>query len=252
METELTGIWEEMEFEPGLDLQRVSLRQGAAGELMIMLESALLPELTIEADISVVHLLDHEVVVMAGDSYLHPVVNGKSFQVSANAFFQVNTLVAGKMVMHLLNHLPISTHTTLLDLYCGVGLFSAFFAGQVEQLIGIELSQAACDDFCVNLDPFENVALYQAPVEEVLPLLDYQPEVVILDPPRSGLDKRVLDALQRLSPNHIAYVSCDPSTLARDANRLVNKGYQLKEVTPFDMFPQTHHIESISIFEHIR
>jgi 23S rRNA (uracil1939-C5)-methyltransferase len=85
--------------------------------------------------------------------------------------------------------------------------------------------------------------------EDVIPYLDVQPEVVLVDPPRTGLDKRVIDGILRLNPRVIAYVSCDPSTLARDAARLIAGDYHLKDVTPFDLFPQTYHIESISIFE---
>jgi 23S rRNA (uracil1939-C5)-methyltransferase len=99
------------------------------------------------------------------------------------------------------------------------------------------------------LDEFDNVKLYEAPAEEVLPALDVKPDIVIVDPPRLGLEKRALEALLRLGPLWIAYVSCDPSTLARDAARLESGGYRLVQVTPFDLFPQTYHIESISIFK---
>ena len=94
--------------------------------------------------------------------------------------------------------------------------------------------------------------LYEGLAEEILPALTGQiqsPTHVVVDPPRAGLDKNVIDAILKLSPQVIAYVSCDPSTLARDAARLINGGYWLKEVTPFDLFPQTYHIESISLFE---
>jgi 23S rRNA (uracil1939-C5)-methyltransferase len=94
--------------------------------------------------------------------------------------------------------------------------------------------------------------LYEGEAEEILPGLVAQIanlRYAIVDPPRAGLDRRVLDALIALRPRVIAYVSCDPSTLARDAKRLIEGGYVLKQVTPFDLFPQTYHIESISIFE---
>ena len=165
--------------------------------------------------------------------------------------------MAEKMVKHVLTNLPVSTATHLLDVYCGVGLFSAFFAPRVATVTGIESAPTACEDFALNLDEFENVALYEAAAEDVLPLLDLRPDVVLLDPPRAGLDRRALDAVLKMAPATIAYVSCDPSTLARDAARLVSisstqgisGGYRLTDVTPFDLFPQTFHIESISIFE---
>ncbi len=249
MESPLDSLWQSLKFEPGLGLERVSLRMGMGGELMMMLESPTPPELEIDTDISVVHLLGEEALVMAGDDHQVMEVNERPFRVSAGSFFQVNTPVAGKMVAHLLERLPVSEQTVMLDLYCGAGLFSAFFAGRVKQLVGMEASNPACEDFSANLDEFDNVELYQAAVEEALPHVEIRPEVVILDPPRAGLDRRVIDALIKMAPQQVAYVSCDPSTLARDASRLLAGGYQLVEVTPFDMFPQTQHIESISIFE---
>ena len=249
MESPLDSLWQSLKFEPGLGLERVSLRVGMGGELMMMLESPTPPELEIDTDISVVHLLGEEALVMAGDDHQVMEVNERPFRVSAGSFFQVNTPMAGKMVAHLLERLPVSEQTVMLDLYCGAGLFSAFFAGRVKQLVGMEASNPACEDFSANLDEFDNVELYQAAVEEALPHVEIRPEVVILDPPRAGLDRRVIDALIKMAPQQVAYVSCDPSTLARDASRLLAGGYQLVEVTPFDMFPQTQHIESISIFE---
>lgn len=250
-EARLNELWPNLEFDPGLELERVSLRVGMDDEAMLVLESgdSQPPELELETDLSVVHLTGDDLVVMAGEDAIHMSVKEHVFRVSAASFFQVNTVMAGEMVEHLLAHLPVSSSTTLLDVYCGVGLFSAFFAGRVGRLIGIEASPSACEDFSTNLDEFENVELYQAPAEAVLPGLDVLPDVVILDPPRAGLDKSMIEALLAKAPALIAYVSCDPSTLGRDAARLLAGGYQLIQVTPFDLFPQTYSIESISIFE---
>jgi 23S rRNA (uracil1939-C5)-methyltransferase len=137
----------------------------------------------------------------------------------------------------------------VLDVYCGVGLFSAFFATQAARLIGIESSPSACQDFAANLDEFDHVELYEGLAQDILPALNFRADIAIVDPPRAGLDKNALDALIKLKPAVLAYVSCDPATLARDAARLISGGYRLKQVTPFDLFPQTYHIESISIFE---
>jgi 23S rRNA (uracil1939-C5)-methyltransferase len=219
---------------------------------MLTLESDQLeaPELELEAGISVVHLSEKDALVMAGEDHLYMQVLDREFRVSAGSFFQVNTVMAEKMVEHLLDKLPLPAKT-ILDVYCGVGLFSAFLAPRCERLIGIESSPIASEDFTFNLDEFDHVELYEGAAEDVIPGLVEQfgnLPYVLLDPPRAGVDKRALDAIRQLEPEVIAYVSCDPSTLARDAARLVAGGYRLAEVTPFDLFPQTYHIESISIF----
>jgi 23S rRNA (uracil1939-C5)-methyltransferase len=255
-EPPINSTWPQLEFEPGALIERVSLRTGADEDLMLILESEDLeaPEMELEAGISVVHLTEEDALVMAGEDYVFMQVLGRGFRISAGSFFQVNTVMAEKMVEHLLGRLPLPAKT-VLDVYCGAGLFSAFLAPKCKRLIGIESSPSACEDFAVNLDEFDHVELYEGAAEDILPALvaqivnlrNEQP-IVLLDPPRAGLDKRALDGIRQLAPQLIAYVSCDPSTLARDAARLVSGGYRLLEVTPFDLFPQTYHIESISVF----
>ena len=250
-ETAINALWPQLEFEPGTNIERVSLRAGKENDLMLILESDSpeSPELEIEAGISVAHLFDENTLVIAGNDYIVISVLGRDFRVSAGSFFQVNTVMAEKMVQHLLTSLPVSLSATLLDVYCGVGLFSAFLAPKCKKVIGVESSPSACEDFAVNLDEFDNVELYEGLAEEIIPHLEAKPDIILVDPPRAGLEKRVVDGILKLNPRMISYVSCDPSTLARDAKRLIEGGYQLKQVTPFDLFPQTYHIESISIFE---
>jgi 23S rRNA (uracil1939-C5)-methyltransferase len=255
-ETGVNAFWPELQFESNKAVDRVSLRSGLDEELMVVLESESpeTPELEIEADVSVVHLFDEHAVVIAGQDNLIFKILGKDFRVSAASFFQVNTKMAEKMVEHLVSRLPVTASTTLLDVYCGVGLFSKFFAANCQQVIGIETSESACEDFTVNLDEFDNVELYEGEAEEILPGLAGRLDsstYAIVDPPRAGIERYALDAILSIKPQIIAYVSCDPSTLARDAARLIVGGYRLVDVTPFDLFPQTYHIESISIFETI-
>ena len=253
-EAGIDAFWPNLQFESNKDVERVSLRVGRDEELMVALESESpeTPEFEIEANVSVVHLFDEHAVVIAGQDNLIFNILGKDFQVSAASFFQVNTKMAEKMVGYIITQLPVSPSMTLLDVYCGVGLFSKFFAPKCQTVIGIETSESACEDFAVNLDEFDNVELYEGAAEEVLPGLAGRLDsstFVIVDPPRAGIERHTLDALIQIQPQMIAYVSCDPSTLGRDAARLINGGYRLVEVTPFDLFPQTYHIESISIFE---
>ncbi len=248
----LNDIWPRLEFEPVPGIERIGLRVGAGEDVQLILTSSLLeiPEISIEElPISAVHLSPAGAVVMAGSAFTMMQVLGRSFRVSASSFFQVNTLMAAALVEHILEHLDLSSKTTVLDVYCGVGLFSAFLAPQVGRLIGIEASPAACEDFVFNLDEFEHVELYEAPAEAVLPILDVSPDIVLVDPPRTGLNRKCLDAILAIQPSRLVYVSCDPATLARDARRLVKGGYTLNQITPFDLFPQTYHIESISFWD---
>ncbi len=261
-EVAVNGLWPQLEFDPDVDIQRVSLRAGLDDDILLALESdsPAPPELELEAGISVTHIYEDNTLVLAGDDHIFIRVLERDFKVSAASFFQVNTKMAEKMVEHLLAALPVSSTDILLDLYCGVGLFSAFFASRVGRVIGVESSPSACEDFVVNLDEFENVELFEGATEEILPglvgrivpstsLRTSNPPYAFVDPPRAGLERRVLDALLALQPRVLAYISCDPATLARDAKRLIEGGYVLKQVTPFDLFPQTYHIESIAIFE---
>ena len=252
-EESINSLWPQLEFEPGTNIERVSVRAGKENDLMLVLESDSpeSPELEIEAGISVAHVFEDHTVVIAGNDHVVISVLGRDFRVSAASFFQVNTAMAGKMVDHLLTNFPTTNlpGTTFLDVYCGAGLFSAFLAPKCERLIGIESSPSACEDFSFNLDEFDHVELYEGLAEEVIPHLEAKPDVVLVDPPRAGLEKRVVDGILKLGPQVLAYVSCDPSTLARDARWLIQGGYRLKDVTPFDLFPQTYHIESISLFE---
>ncbi len=234
----------------------MGLRLGAEEEIHLILESQdpSPPEFSIEdLSISAVHLSPAGVVVLAGSEALVMEVRGRYFQVSAGSFFQVNTPMAAALVEGLVNGLSetiaLDSTSTILDVYSGVGLFSAFLAPLVGRLVAVEASASAVEDFTVNLDEFDNVEIYEAPAEVVLPALDIRhPQAIIVDPPRAGLERHALDAILSMQPQVLAYVSCDPSTLSRDARRLVEGGYLLRSITPYDLFPQTYHIESLSFW----
>ena len=250
-EPAINSLWPQLEFEPDTGIRRVSVREGTDDELMLVLDSGLPepPELEIEAGISVVHTFEESSVVIAGEDHISMRVLDRDFHVSAPSFFQVNSNMAEEIIRYLLANLPITPDTNLLDVYCGVGLFSAFLAPGCKRVIGVELSPSACNDYILNLDEFDNVDLYEGRAEDVILHLEVAPDIVLVDPPRAGLERGALDGILRLNPRTVAYVSCDPSTLARDAGRLISGGFRLVDVTPFDLFPQTYHIESVSIFE---
>ncbi len=250
-EAALNEVWPLLDLEPVPGVERVGLRLGRDDEVQLILEGREPEALEFsveELDISAVQLGPGGAMVLAGSETLPMEVLGRPFQVSAGSFFQVNTAMAEAMVQHLLEHLPVSAGDTVLDIYSGVGLFSAFFAERAGRIVAVEVEPSACQDYVVNLDEFDNVELYEAPTEIALGSMDFHPQVAIVDPPRAGLEGAALEALLRQQPQRLAYVSCDPATLARDARRLTAGGYRLAQITPFDLFPQTYHIESISIF----
>ncbi|MDD2695549.1 MAG: class I SAM-dependent RNA methyltransferase [Anaerolineales bacterium] len=253
-EAHINNLWPRLDLEPLPGLERVAIRQGREENLLIVLESqdSQPPELAVEGlPVSVVHASPGGSLVMAGSGYILSDVLGRSFYVSAASFFQVNTAMAEAMVAHVLANLPLQNHPVIIDAYCGVGLFSAFLAPHARRLVGIEASASASADFAVNLDEFDNVELYEAPVEQVLPHLEAPADIILVDPPRSGLGRGVLEALLTLQPATLVYVSCDAATLARDLKQLSQGGYHLVQITPFDLFPQTYHIESISFWERL-
>lgn len=254
-------IWPHLDFVdpdsgvvPGLE--RIQLRAGAGDDLLMVLESnePVPPAFSVDLPISAVFVgpggfEENAPLVLAGEDYLVMEALGRAFRVSAGSFFQVNTAQAENMLGYLLERLALPQEASLLEVYAGVGLFSAFLAPRVTRLAAVESSPSAVDDFAANLDEFNNVELYQGPAEEILPGLEMRPDVVLVDPPRAGLAIPALDALVGMGATRLAYVSCDPATLARDAKRLLAAGYVLESVQPFDMFPQTYHIESVSVFK---
>ena len=250
-EENLNQIWPSLSLEyiPGLD--RINLRSGEEGQdTLIVLESSDPKpiEFTVDISLSAVHQGPGGEIVLAGDDFTIIPIHDIPFVVSAGSFFQVNTRVAELIVDFLLEILPLQDDTLILDVYCGVGLFSAFLAPRVEKVIGIESDPKAGEDFLYNLADYENVEFYDLPAEKVLPFLDITPDIILLDPPRAGISKKVLDSVVALNPELITYISCDPATLARDIDRFQKQGYVLQESTLFDMFPHTFHIESVNMF----
>jgi 23S rRNA (uracil1939-C5)-methyltransferase len=241
-----------LDFEELPGVERIGLRAGMGDDLQIILESSTsyLPEISVEdLDVSVVHLSPDGSLVLAGSPALYYQVRGQIFRVSAGSFFQVNTIMAAAMVEHLLRNLGNRGNLDILEIYSGVGLFSAFLAPYARRLVAIESSTSAGEDFEENLQDFDHVELYEAPAQAVLPILKFKPDLVVVDPPRGGLERKALDGILTIGSPRLVYISCDPATLGRDARRLVAGGYRLAQVALLDLFPHTYSIESISTWE---
>jgi len=231
---------------------RLSLRAGTAtGDQMLIFEMVddLPPSLEIDLPVSCVMLLsDSRHANLIGHNHITETVAGRTYRISAPSFFQVNTVQAAHLVRLVIEYLDLQGDETVLDGYCGVGLFTAHLAERVNLVVGVELAPAAVDDLLENTAELDNVEVIEGPVEAVLPDLDVSFDAVVVDPPRAGVDRFALDALVASHPSRLVYVSCDPATLARDAKRLSRAGYRLVEVQPVDLFPQTYHVESVALF----
>ncbi len=189
------------------------------------------------------------------------ILGGETFRIRPSSFFQTNTAQAEKMAQMVLQGLlSLREHSeeqakklTVVDAYCGVGTFALLLARHVGKVIAIEESASAIKDAQWNLRDVENVEILKGKVEDVLPAIAAGLDGLVIDPPRAGCQQVVLDALIQHPVASIVYVSCDPSTLARDLNILchVHPTYRLRSIQPLDMFPQTAHIECVAVLERI-
>jgi 23S rRNA (uracil1939-C5)-methyltransferase len=189
--------------------------------------------------------------LLLGREYIRESLGGLTFQVSANSFFQTNTVQAERLFAVVEAACGLEGGETVLDLYSGTGAISLLLARRCRWVYGIEVSAAAVDDAVRNAraNGIENCTFLPGEVRHVLPGLmrdGVRAEVVVADPPRAGFHPKALHALAALGPERLVYVSCNPSTLARDLADLVRQGYRLEWVEPVDMFPQTPHIEAVA------
>lgn len=184
--------------------------------------------------------------VPSGQASYHEVLCGRRFRISAASFFQVNTLAAEKIIETVGKRIQGSK--VLVDAYAGVGTFSVVFSDFVEKIIAIEESPAAFEDAMVNLEGRRNVEFWKDKTEEAIFRLNLRPDCVILNPPRVGCRKEVFQAILRLLPARVVYVSCNPAAMAGDIRHLVSR-YRILEIQPIDLFPHTYHVECVATLE---
>jgi 23S rRNA (uracil1939-C5)-methyltransferase len=182
-------------------------------------------------------------------------VKGKEFRVPYSGFFQTNLSLVDELIDTVLQMGDFDVSDTVSDCYCGSGLFSLFLASRVKRVFGIEGDGQSVKCARANLQDHEltNAKFFKGDVEKILRENMIKGKIpvdaVLLDPPRIGCAREVLDAITKIRPAKIVYVSCDPVTQARDIRYLMERGFSLRELQPIDMFPQTKHIEVIALME---
>ena len=181
-------------------------------------------------------------------------VNGFALEVSQRSFWQSHKLAPTVLSKVVLAYAKLQPADKVLDLYGGVGLFTSQFLeiiGDTGSVDLVEGSKSATADAMRNFAQFSNVSVHTGDVAKLLPRFS-KADVIVLDPPREGAGKDVVAAMASLKPRSIVYVACDPAALARDTNYLGEAGYKLQEMRAFDLFPMTHHIESVALFTSVK
>ena len=195
-------------------------------------------------------VLGDEEILLYGPGYIEDTLCGLTFRLSARSFYQVNHPQAQRLYEAAIQQAGITKDDLVLDLYCGVGTITLIMAKQAGKVIGVEVVEAAVRDAKENAirNGIHNADFYCMDAGKAALELESQgirPDVVVVDPPRKGLNADAIEALHRMNPRKIVYVSCDPATLARDVALLKEKGYRLLSAQAADLFPRCAHVESI-------
>lgn len=196
-------------------------------------------------------ILGNKVENLYGPGYITDSIGSVQYRISPLSFYQVNPVQTEKLYGTALEYAGLTGGETVWDLYCGIGTISLFLAQKAKKVYGVEIVPQAIDDARENarLNGIENAEFFVGKAEEVLPEqyeknLVYA-DVIVVDPPRKGCDEKCLEAIVKMGPKRVVYVSCDSATLARDLKYLAERGYELVKVRGCDMFPWTTHVETI-------
>lgn len=197
-----------------------------------------------------IYTYDNKYRCIYGEKYLYEMIGEYKYRISPDSFFQVNSRTVNKLYNKVVEYaINNEKKDNLVDLYCGTGTIGIYLSKYFNNIIGIELNKQAVEDAKENakINSVNNIEFYAGDVGKIIND-QIKADVIVVDPPRSGLDKRTKDILLKIKANKIVYVSCNPLTLARDIKEL-DTGYMLEDITLVDMFPNTHHVESVCVLK---
>lgn len=193
--------------------------------------------------------------VLAGSNVITDTLLGLKFAISATSFYQINPVQTEKLYQLAIDKADLQKDDVVVDAYCGIGTISLAVAQHVKKVYGVEIVDQAVEDAKHNakINNIRNVNFVAAKAEEQMSKWQsdgLKPDVVFVDPPRKGLDSTLIDSVAEMNPKKVVYVSCNPATLARDVQLFEGKGYHVNQpVQPVDQFPQTIHVESVTVLE---
>lgn len=190
--------------------------------------------------------------VLYGRSYIEDQLLGKTYRISSKSFYQVNTEQTEKLYQTAIEFAALQKEDTVIDAYSGIGTIGLSLADKVKEVYGMELVPEAIEDAQFNAltNKIENAHYEVGKAETVMKKWQdkgIKPSVIVVDPPRKGLDARFIASAIDMEPAKLVYISCNPATFARDAKLFAESGYEVKKVQPVDLFPQTHHVELVAL-----
>lgn len=205
-------------------------------------------------------ILGDEYITLYGRNYIFDTLGGVALKITAPSFYQVNRQAAELLYAKAKELAKPTKNDLLLDLYCGAGSIGLSMADEAGEVIGIEIVESAveCATFNAEINHIHNASFYAGDASDTKKILEpaekvrgekIKPDIVILDPPRGGTTEELIEHISSLNPSRIVYISCNPATLARDMVVFKQFGYEGNEVTPFDLFPLTGHVESVVCLE---
>lgn len=201
-------------------------------------------------------VLGEQNITLFGSDTIEDKLGDLIFEISPLSFYQVNPLQTQILYNKAIEYADLSGSENVYDLYCGIGTIALFAARKASTVIGIEIVPEAVEVAKRNAlkNNINNAEFYTGEVEQIFPRLFAEgknADVVFIDPPRKGCDEKLLKTLSDMSPKRIVYVSCNPSTLARDLKYLCGAGFEVREVQPVDMFPWTEHVETVALMSRV-
>jgi 23S rRNA (uracil1939-C5)-methyltransferase len=195
-------------------------------------------------------IMGNRTITLWGKDTITDSLGDFNFNISARSFFQVNTLQANVLYDKAVEYAALTGTETVIDAYCGTGTITLFLARKAKKVIGIEIVEPAIKDANENAkrNGVSNVEFIVGDATAIMPDLykkGVRPDAIVVDPPRAGCERTVLESFVNMQPDRIVYVSCNPASLARDLAILAEYGYKAREIQPVDMFPQTFHVEVV-------
>lgn len=226
------------------DIKELMIRTNSSQEVMLDIKGNIKENNLKDLDVETIYLNNK---LIKGTGYITEDILGLKFKIYQTSFFQINYNVMLKMYQKVIDFYKDKNYNKVLDLYCGTGTMGMLISKYVKEVIGVEIEKSSIESAleCSKINNIKNISFKEGKVENYIDEFK-NIDSIIFDPPRSGLDNHTIEIILKILPKSIIYISCDPATLTRDLNYLKDK-YDIIEIQPFDMFPNTYHVENMAV-----